>query len=138
MIARRASPLTCLAAVSAAACAWGADAPVDSRPPGQKLYARYCLTCHQADGGGVPNMQPPIAGGAWVKGDPKALALFVITGGFNSAERKDGAVDNVMPGFPQLSDEELAGILTYIREKFGGGASPVSAAEVAEARVSQK
>ena len=32
-----------------------------------------------------------------------------------------------MPPFRQLSDEDLAGILSYIREKFGGGASPVSA-----------
>jgi mono/diheme cytochrome c family protein len=139
--------LACAAAVLAAACAMAAAPPVtatpapvavDSRPPGQKLYGRYCLTCHQADGGGVPNMQPPIAGGSWVKGDPKALALFVMTGGFGSAERKDSAVDNVMPGFPQLSDEELAQLLTYIRAKFGGGASAVSAAEVAEARATLK
>jgi mono/diheme cytochrome c family protein len=131
------------AAVLAASGALAADppaaaAPVDTPPPGQKLYGRYCLSCHQADGGGVPNMQPPIVGGSWVKGDPKALALFVLTGGFNSAERKDSAVDNVMPGFPQLSDEDLAGILSYIRAKFGGGASPVTATEVAEARATLK
>ena len=81
-------------------------------------------------------MQPPIAGGSWVKGDPRALVLFVLTGGFGSAERKDGAVDNVMPEFRQLSDEDLAGILTYIRAKFGGGASPVSASEVGAVRAS--
>jgi mono/diheme cytochrome c family protein len=109
-------------------------APVDSRPPGQRLYARHCLSCHQADGGGVPNMQPPIVGGTWVKGDPKALALFVMTGGFDSAQRKEGASHNVMPPFRQLSDEDLAGILSYIREKFGGGASTVTPALVAEAR----
>jgi mono/diheme cytochrome c family protein len=106
----------------------------DSRPTGEQLYRRHCLSCHQADGGGVPNMQPPIAGGDWVKGDPKSLALFVMTGGFGSAERKDGAVDNVMPEFRQLSDEDLAGILTFIRAKFGGGASPVSASDVGAAR----
>lgn len=109
-------------------------APVDSRPPGQRLYGRHCLSCHQADGGGVPNMQPAIAGGTWVKGDPKALALFVMTGGFDSAQRKEGASHNVMPPFRQLSDEDLAGILSYIREKFGGGASAVTPALVAEAR----
>ncbi len=108
---------------------------VDSRPAGQSLYARHCLSCHQADGWGVPNMQPPIVGGTWVKGETKALALFVMTGGFDSAQRKEGAVShNVMPAFRQLSDEDLAGILTYIREKFGGGASAVTPAEVAEAR----
>ena len=79
-------------------------------------------------------MQPPIVGGTWVKGDPKALALFVMTGGFGSAERKDSAVDNVMPEFRQLPDEDLAAILTYIREKFGGGASAVSASDITAAR----
>jgi len=144
-----------MAAAMAAACATAADPPPpssapttpaatapavnsDSRPPGERLYARHCLTCHQADGGGVPNMQPPIAGGSWVKGDARALALFVMTGGFGSAERKDSAVGNVMPEFRQLSDEDLAGILSYIRAKFGGGASAVTAADVAAARADLK
>jgi hypothetical protein len=79
-------------------------------------------------------MQPAIAGGAWVQGDARALALFVMTGGFDSASRKDSAVDNVMPPFRQLGDAELAEILTYIRQKFGNGASAVTAAEVAAVR----
>ena len=111
-------------------------APADPLADGQRLYGRHCLSCHQADGGGVPNMQPAIKGGTWVRGDARALALFVMTGGFGSANRKDSAVDNVMPEFRQLSDADLAGILTFIRAKFGAGASPVSAAEVAEARKS--
>ena len=124
-----------------AAGASAAEPPVpstgaDTRPPGQKLYGRHCLPCHQADGRGVPNMQPAIAGGTWVKGDAKALALFVMTGGFDSAQRKDSENGNVMPPFRQLADEELAQILTYIREKFGPGASPVSTADVAAARAS--
>jgi mono/diheme cytochrome c family protein len=103
-------------------------------PDGQKLYARHCLSCHQADGHGVPNLQPPIAGGTWVKGDARALALFVMTGGFDSESRKQSENSNVMPPFAQLSDADLAALLTFIRAKFGGGASPVSEAEVAESR----
>jgi mono/diheme cytochrome c family protein len=101
---------------------------------GQRLYAAHCLSCHQADGGGVPNMQPAIAGGTWVQGDAQALALFVMSGGFDSASRTDGDVDNVMPPFRQLTDADLAEILTFIRQKFGNGASPVTAMQVAEAR----
>ena len=121
-------------APASAAAVESSAAPADSRPPGQKLYGRHCLSCHQADGGGVPHMQPAIAGGTWVKGDGQALALFVMSGGFNSAERKESANGNVMPAFRQLPDEELALILSYIREKFGGGAPPVSTAVVAAAR----
>jgi len=115
-------------------------AGVSAEPPqstdGQKLYGRHCLPCHQADGYGVPNMQPAITGGNWVKGDAKALALFVMSGGFDSASRKDSQNGNVMPPFRQLSDDDLAQILSYIREKFGAGGSPVSAADVAAARES--
>lgn len=106
----------------------------DTRPPGERLYARHCLPCHQSDGYGVPDMQPAITGGSWVKGDAKALAMFVMTGGFGSAERKDSANSNVMPEFRQLPDADLAEILTYIRAKFGGGGTAVSAADVSAAR----
>lgn len=122
------------ACLGAAALANAEGAASDSVPPGQRLYGVHCLSCHQADGGGVPNMQPPIAGGSWVKGDARALALFVMTGGFDSASRKESTVGNVMPPFRQLADEDLAQILTFIRQKFGDGASAVTAAEVAEAR----
>jgi len=116
-----------------------AAAPVtETQSPGQRLYARHCLSCHQSDGGGVPNMQPPIVDGTWVKGDPQALALFVLTGGFDSADRKDSAAHNPMPPFAQLSDEDLAAILTYIRAKFGGGGSAVNAGQVAAARATIK
>ena len=126
---------------SLAGCALAADpAPAtppaaDAPPAGQRLYAKHCLSCHQADGRGVPNMQPAIRGGSWVKGDAKALALWVMTGGFDSANRKeDAASTNPMPPFRQLSDDDLAAILTYIRQKYGDGASAVDAAQVAEAR----
>lgn len=107
---------------------------VPAADDGEKLYGRHCLSCHQADGHGVPNLQPAITGGAWVQGDPGALALFVLTGGFDSAQRKESASHNVMPAFDQLPDADLAAILTFIRAKFGKGASPVGTDIVARAR----
>jgi mono/diheme cytochrome c family protein len=142
---RCSSGVPLLGAVLLAACAaaHGDDRPAaapaaapQEKTSGQQLYGRHCLSCHQADGGGVFNMQPPIKGGTWVTGDPRPLALFVMTGGFDSAARKDSDNGNVMPAFRQVSDDELAQILTFIRAKFGNGASPVSAALVAEARAS--
>ena len=71
-----------------------------------------------------------------MKGEIPALTLFVMTGGFNSAERKESESHNVMPAFRHLPDRELAAILTFIRQKFGAGASPVSEEDVAAARKS--
>ena len=130
------APLLRVAAVLAASWLAATRCIADEPAPGQLLYNKHCLACHQADGGGVPNMQPAIAGGTWVKGDARALALFVMSGGFDSASRKDSDVGNVMPPFRQLADADLAAILTYIRQKFGSGGSPLSAADVAEARTS--
>ena len=136
MMARRSriAAVIWVACVTATAIANAESPAPDTRPPGQRLYARHCLSCHQADGGGVPNMQPAIAGGTWVQGDARALALFMMSGGFDSASRKDSDVGNVMPPFRQLADADLAEILTYIRQKFGNGAGSVTAADIAEAR----
>lgn len=124
--------------VLAAACVAGGQATPSTgavaEDPGKALYARHCLSCHQADGYGVPNMQPAIVGGTWVAGDARALAMFVMTGGFDSQSRKDSDNANVMPAFAQLTDDDLAAILTYVRARFGKGASAVSTADVAETR----
>ncbi|HLA73314.1 MAG TPA: cytochrome c [Steroidobacteraceae bacterium] len=139
---RVSAALTCVATLAALAAGVTASdtkpasAPANSPAPGQQLYGRHCLSCHQADGGGVPNMQPPIKGGKWVQGDSRALALFVMTGGFDSGSRKDSDNGNVMPPFRQLPDAELAQILSYIRAKFGNGGTPVTAAQVAQTRAS--
>ncbi|HZF14762.1 MAG TPA: cytochrome c [Steroidobacteraceae bacterium] len=101
---------------------------------GQAAYESNCLACHQADGTGVRGFQPALVGSDWVRGDPKVLATFVLTGGFDSAGRKLSANENVMPPFSHLDDATLAAALTYVRMKFGDQASAVSAEEVAAAR----
>ncbi|HEU4903858.1 MAG TPA: cytochrome c, partial [Flavisolibacter sp.] len=35
---------------------------------GKTVYNQFCLTCHQADGSGVPNMNPPLTRTKWVLG----------------------------------------------------------------------
>jgi len=101
---------------------------------GEAAYRANCLVCHQADGRGVPFLQPPLVDGPWVLGDPQALAAFVLTGGFNSAERKDSPNENVMPAFTQLDDATLAAVLTYVRARFGKDAGAVTPEVVAQAR----
>jgi len=101
---------------------------------GRTLYEQHCLVCHQADGGGVPYFQPPLIDAPWVVGEPKGLAAFVLSGGFDSASRKGGANDNVMPAFDGLADGDLAMLLSYVRQAFGSDAGPVTADDVAAAR----
>jgi mono/diheme cytochrome c family protein len=101
---------------------------------GETAYRENCLACHQADGRGVPYFQPPLVGSPWLDGEPQALAAFVLTGGFNSAARKQGPNENVMPAFTHLDDATLAALLTYVRARFGDGKGPVSPDVVTTAR----
>jgi mono/diheme cytochrome c family protein len=101
---------------------------------GRELYSDNCLVCHQANGGGVADLQPPIMGSKKVSGDPATLVRWVLLG--SEAERAPGGrrYQNVMPAFDHLGDEDVAAIVTYVRQTFGAGASPVTPALVAEAR----
>ncbi|TKK71929.1 cytochrome c [Ilyomonas limi] len=106
---------------------------------GKQLYAQYCLTCHQEDGEGVPNMNPPLTQTSYVLGDKKKLIAWVLKGSGNEKVPIDGnTYSNNMPPQSALKDDEIAKILTYIRSNFGNKASAVSTAEVKAARETVK
>lgn len=97
---------------------------------GQQLYQKYCLTCHQSDGGGVPRMTPPLFGTDYTTGDKKRLILIVLKGLNEPIEVQDESYFSPMASFSYLSDKEVASILTYIRTHFGNKAGPVTEKEV--------
>lgn len=101
---------------------------------GEALYVQHCGSCHQRDGSGVPGMYPPLKGTETVKGDKVKLIRIVLEGMEGPIEVKGQRYDQAMPAQAQLSNEEIAGILTYIREELGNGASEVAAKEVENER----
>ncbi len=103
--------------------------PALAEETGQALYEAHCLTCHQADGRGVPRMQPPIKGSEIVIGNADTLVAYTFLG----SGEDPGNWANAMPGFQQLSDADLAALLTYVRESFGTG-GVVTEQSVAEIR----
>jgi mono/diheme cytochrome c family protein len=104
---------------------------------GQKLYNTFCGTCHQQDGQGAFGRFPPLANTDWVSGDKTRLINVVLHGLEGSIDVNGEIYDGVMPPHNFLSDEELAEILTFIRQNFGNEASAVSPEEVNEVRNSQ-
>ena len=104
---------------------------------GKALYAQNCLSCHQADGGGVERMNAPLTKTAWVLGDKTRLAK-VLLNGMQGVDIEGETYTNVMPAFATLSDQQLADVLTYVRNSFGNKASAVKAAEVKAARAAGK
>ena len=101
--------------------------------PGLAIYKQYCLTCHQVDGGGVPNLNPPLRGTDWVNGD-KARLIGVLLKGLQGVEIDGEPYDNVMPAHDFLTDQQLADVLTYIRSNFTNKATPITTAEVKQQR----
>lgn len=101
---------------------------------GKKIYGQYCLVCHMADGAGVPNMNPPLTKTSYVLGD-KTRLIKVILNGLATGEEIDGETyTNVMPPHNFLKDQEIADVLTFVRNSFGNKAGGISAAEVKTAR----
>ena len=92
---------------------------------GQRVYATNCLACHQANGKGVPNTFPGLDGSKLVRGPKPAHIAIVLHG-------KQGTA---MPSFAQLSDLDLAAVVTYERNAWSNRTGDVvQPAEVKAAR----
>jgi mono/diheme cytochrome c family protein len=105
---------------------------------GKKVYEAYCLACHQADGTGVPRLNPPLVKTSFVLGDKKTL-IGIVLNGFDEPIEIDGdTFSNVMASHDFLKDQEIADVLTYVRNSFGNKAAAVTPTEVAAVRAARK
>ncbi|BBE15963.1 cytochrome c family protein [Aquipluma nitroreducens] len=102
--------------------------------PGKAVYAQYCLSCHQADGSGVPGMHPPLTPGSWVGNDSKELIAIMMKGLSGKIEVNGEVYKNFMPSHAQLTDEQLADVLSYVRSSFGNNFDPVTPEMVKKVR----
>lgn len=102
---------------------------------GKKIYETRCLVCHQPDGGGVPNMNAPLDGSSNVVGNNIARLIKIIRGGYSEKIALDGYYySNVMTPNPDLTDADIANLLSYIRTSWSNKASKVTVAQVQAAQ----
>jgi mono/diheme cytochrome c family protein len=87
-----------------------------------------------ADGNGVANLQPPMRGSAVVAGDPDYLIRVVLEGATKVLPVNRPRYSNTMPPMNVLTDEQIATVLTFVREQFGNKASAINAGAVAKVR----
>jgi cytochrome c oxidase subunit 2 len=97
---------------------------------GEKVYAANCAVCHQANGKGVPGAFAALDGSAVVNG-AKADQIHVL---LNGQEERQVPVE--MPAWKQLSDSDIAAVITYTRNNWSNKAAEniVQPAEVLAAR----
>jgi cytochrome c oxidase cbb3-type subunit 2 len=120
----------------------------DQISSGKEIYMKaapgggLCFTCHQPNGLGITGQFPPLAGSDWVLGEKERLIKISIHGLMGEIEVNGVKYNNVMapPGIPpgSLTDQQIADVLTYIRNEWGNSASAVSPEEVATIRSSVK
>ncbi len=107
--------------------------------PGEELYQTACMVCHQPGGKGLPGVYPPLAGSEWVSGSKERLIKIVLhglTGPVDVAGEVYGAGANSipMPAMGGMTDEEIAGVLSYVRKAYGDGAEGVTPEDVRSVR----
>lgn len=105
---------------------------------GKQVFDMTCITCHQKDGGGVPHLNPPLIKTEYVLGDKSRLIQIVLKGLNQPIEIEDEKYTNVMPAQTQLNDQQIADVLTYVRNSFGNKASAITVAEVKAERAKVK
>ncbi len=116
----------------------GAPKPVEISlfDRGAKVYRNQCAQCHQAAGVGVPGVYPPLAGSEWVTGHPEVIARILINGLNGPIEVKGNTYNGNMPAFGPgglaLSEKDIAGVITYVRQEWGNAASEVTEAMIAD------
>lgn len=98
---------------------------------GSAIYSEHCASCHGDQGEGEPYKYPPLAGNASVvSASPNNALRAVLLGGYAPSTAAHPRPYG-MPSFAhQLSDEEIAAVLTFVRGSWGNNASAVSPIEV--------
>jgi mono/diheme cytochrome c family protein len=104
---------------------------------GQAVFSMVCQACHQVDGlGGVPQGCPPLAGSDWVLRDKPeriiAIVLKGLTGPVTVSGKEYGT--GAMVGLESFSDDEIAGVLSFVRNNWSNKAPLVEVSDVKQIR----
>lgn len=99
---------------------------------GKIKYTAVCMACHQANGQGIPNAFPPLAQSDYLKDKNKAISA-VVHGLSGEVVVNGNKFNGVMPKL-DLTDEEVANVLSYVYSEWGNSGEEVTPEEVKQAR----
>jgi mono/diheme cytochrome c family protein/glucose/arabinose dehydrogenase len=105
---------------------------------GKTLYATLCAACHQPHGFGLDGLAPPLVDSEWVLGKPEVLARIVMHGLAGPVKVSGRTYNLAMPPLPQLTDEDIASVLTYIRREWEHNGSAVETKAITTIREQEK
>lgn len=101
---------------------------------GEKLFVTHCGACHLADGRGDGTRYPSLHNSEWVKDDEEKLISILLKGLEGEITVNGQSFQGVMPAFNYLQDEQIAQILTYVRQNFNNNSTSIQAVDVQRQR----
>jgi nitrite reductase (NO-forming) len=121
------------------ATAPAAPAVNDAMADGKRVFTQICAACHQGNGMGLPGAFPPLAMSDYLNADPKGAIGIVLNGLSGRITVNNTGYESEMPAFgSQLSDDEVAHVLTYVLNNFNNKGGAVTPAEVKAVRTGGK
>jgi mono/diheme cytochrome c family protein len=112
-----------------------ATAPVDPIAEGKRIFGTNCAACHQTSGLGVAGAFPPLVGSEWVTGPEQTVVRILLNGLGGPVSVKGATYNGAMPAWKEsLSDDDIAHVISYIRQWSPNAAAPVAASTVADLR----
>lgn len=94
---------------------------------GQEVYAAHCASCHRANGQGLPNVFPALTKNSFVTGDPQGVIQIILEG-------RQGSMGRMPAWQSRLNDQQIAAVVTYIRQAWDNQAGAVTPEQVAGQR----
>ena len=102
--------------------------------PGERTFLTVCAACHQRTGVGIPAVFPPLAGSDFAVGDRNRV-IHALLAGLNGPIVVNGLpFSGAMPPLANLTDQEIADVLTWVRSNLGNHGPSVTPAQVAAIR----
>lgn len=97
---------------------------------GARIYETYCANCHQAQGEGLAKLYPPLAGSDYLLENIPRAACIAKNGQFKEIVVNGVSFNQMMPAMPQLTNLEIAEVITYISNSWGNDGGFQSVKEV--------
>jgi nitrite reductase (NO-forming) len=101
---------------------------------GKQVFMQTCFVCHQPTGEGIPNQIPPLAKSDFLMADKERSIRIVLQGLSGEVQVNAKKYNGIMVPMNNLADEEIANVLTYVRNSFGNTGDPVAPDEVRKVR----
>ncbi len=97
---------------------------------GRQQFTAICAQCHQKDGMGQEGKAPPLVNSPWVLGPQSRLIRIVLHGMKGPVTLAGRDFNGDMPSWKAMTDDQIAGVLTYIRREWGHEAPAIDTATV--------